>query len=118
MHILNTAALPLATITDFASVGAHVAPLGSRADDVHISFLRFDPPGVINLHPAGFHQFFVVLSGAGWITGGDGVRHPLKAGQIAFVRRGENHAKGSDVGMTALIVQLRELTTIPRAAAV
>jgi len=41
---------------------------------------------------------------------GDGVRQPLAAGQGAFIARGEVHAKGSDAGLTAIMVQLTDLT--------
>jgi hypothetical protein len=44
----------------------------------------------------------------GWVAGEDGVRHALRAGEAAFIRRGEIHSKGSESGVIALMVQVRE----------
>ena len=42
------------------------------------------------------------------------VRREFRAGQAAVIERGEVHAKGSDTGLTALMVQIADFTT-PRA---
>jgi quercetin dioxygenase-like cupin family protein len=41
--------------------------------------------------------------------GADGQRIELTAGQGVFFERGEHHSKGSDSGMTALMVQVTDL---------
>jgi quercetin dioxygenase-like cupin family protein len=72
----------------------------------------FEPGGEIGPHEAGFGQLFVALSGAGWVAGGDGERVPLAEEQAAFIERGEIHSKGSETGLTALMVQVRDLTPL------
>ena len=38
----------------------------------------------------------------------------MHAGDVVVFQRGEQHAKGSDTGMTALMVQVRDLTISER----
>jgi quercetin dioxygenase-like cupin family protein len=77
--------------------------------EAHAYVLYFEPGGEIGPHEAGFGQLFFAVSGDGWVSGGDGVRLPLAEGQVAFVGRGEIHSKGSETGLTALMVQVRDL---------
>jgi quercetin dioxygenase-like cupin family protein len=79
--------------------------------EAHAYVLYFEPGGEIGPHEAGFGQLFVAVAGAGWVAGGDGERLPLAVGQAAFIERGEIHAKGSETGLTALMVQVRDLAT-------
>ena len=83
--------------------------VAAGAGEAHAYVLYFEPGGEIGPHEAGFGQLFVALSGAGWVAGGDGERLPLAEGQAAFIERGEIHAKGSETGLTALMVQVRDL---------
>jgi quercetin dioxygenase-like cupin family protein len=53
----------------------------------------------------------VVLAGEGWVSGDDGLRVEIKAGDVVIFDRGEHHAKGSDTGMSAVMVQIRDLDT-------
>jgi len=99
-----------APISEYESHGAHALPLGGGRGEGHVYRVRISPGGAIGPHKAGFGQLFLVVSGSGWISGGDGVRQPLAAGQGAFIARGEVHAKGSDAGLTAIMVQLTDLT--------
>jgi quercetin dioxygenase-like cupin family protein len=77
--------------------------------EAHVYVQHFDPGGVIGPHEAGFGQLFVAVSGDGWVAGGDGGRMPLAQGQAAFIERGEIHSKGSETGMVAFMVQVRDL---------
>jgi quercetin dioxygenase-like cupin family protein len=99
-------------ITSYQSRAAHVAELGTGTGESHAYLLRFEPGGVINPHPAEFGQLFAPMEGTGWIEGGDGMRHAIRPGQVAFVERGEMHAKGSDEGMTVLMIQIRDFTPL------
>ena len=83
--------------------------MGHGSGDAHVYTVHFDPGGEIGRHEAGFDQLFIVIEGSGWASGGDGVRHPLETGEAARFQRGEVHAKGSDEGMTALMVQVTSL---------
>ena len=71
--------------------------------------IEFQPGGVIGPHEAGFGQLLVFLHGSGWVAGQDGRRVPLGPGEVAFIRRGELHSKGSDNAATALMIQVHDL---------
>ncbi len=72
--------------------------------------IDLEPGGVIGSHEAGFGQIFLALAGSGWVAGGDDQRIALCEGEAAFIRRGEVHSKGSESGMTAFMLQVRDLT--------
>ena len=80
--------------------------------EAHAHVLYFAPGGEIGPHRAGFGQLLVALSGSGWVAGGDGERHDLPEGHAVLITRGETHSKGSDTGMTALMVQVRDLAPV------
>ncbi|MBW2313998.1 MAG: cupin domain-containing protein [Deltaproteobacteria bacterium] len=103
-------------ITNFGSVGASTVAIGDGAGEAHVYCIRFEAGGSIGRHPAGFGQLFLVTEGKGWVEGEDGERRELTAGQGASFARGEQHTKGSDHGMTAVMIQVGELE--PRAGAV
>ena len=96
----------------FESVSASSVALGDGAGEAHVYCLYFGPGGRIGEHPAGFGQLFLVVQGEGWASGG-GERVALRAGQGVYFERGELHSKGSETGMTAIMVQVAELE--PRA---
>ena len=64
-------------------------------------------PGVIGRHPTPLWQLFLVVSGSGWVTGASGDRRTLRPGEAALWSPGEDHASGSDDGLTAVVVQCR-----------
>jgi quercetin dioxygenase-like cupin family protein len=84
--------------------------LAEGRGEAHAYVVYLEPGGEIGPHEAGFGQLFVAVSGEGWVAGGDGERLPLAEGQAAFIRRGETHSKGSETGLTALMVQVRDLS--------
>ena len=83
--------------------------LADGEGEAHFYYIRLEPGGEIGRHEAGFGQLFLVLEGSGWAAGGDGKRVPISAGQGVWIARGEHHEKGSETGLTALIVQVRDL---------
>jgi quercetin dioxygenase-like cupin family protein len=114
MQIITFSPATGAQIREFESIGASVIPLGSGAGEAHVFALSFEPGGRIGPHPAGFGQLLVPLTGSGWAAGADGVEFPLEPGQAAYFARGEVQSKGSETGMTALMIQVRELTVPER----
>jgi len=100
-------------ISAYESQGAYALPLGDGRGEGHVYRIRIEPGGAIGAHEAGFGQLFLVVTGSGWISGSDGVRYPLATGQGAWIARGEVHAKGSDTGLTAIMVQFTELRAAP-----
>jgi quercetin dioxygenase-like cupin family protein len=101
-------------IAQYQSHGAHALPLADGQGEGHVYSIRFAPGGAIGPHEATFGQLFLVVAGSGWVSGGDGTARPLGVGQAALIARGELHAKGSDTGMTAIMVQLTDLAEAPR----
>ena len=93
----------------FGSVAASSVRVGDGRGEAHVYCVYFEPGGSIGEHPTGFGQLFLVMEGSGWVTGADGSRVALTAGQGAFFENGERHSKGSESGMTALMVQVSEL---------
>lgn len=110
MRLLDLAPERASVITEFGSRGATALPLGHGSGEAHAYVVRIEADGRIPEHVAGFDQLFVVIEGAGWVKGGDGTLVKLSAGQGVHFERGERHAKGSDVGMTAVMIQVSELT--------
>jgi quercetin dioxygenase-like cupin family protein len=86
--------------------------LAEGEGEAHAYVVYFEPGGEIGPHEAGFGQLIVALSGDGWVAGGDGERVPLEEGRAVLIHRGEIHSKGSETGMTALMVQVRDLTPL------
>jgi quercetin dioxygenase-like cupin family protein len=118
MHLLDFTPGREALISVYESHGAYALPLGEGRGEGHIYCIRIEPGGVIGPHEAAFGQLFLVVAGRGWVSGDDGVTRPLGAGQGAFIGRGEVHAKGSDAGLMAIMVQLTDLAAAPAARAV
>src|SRR5262245_14810190 len=96
-------------ISAYGSHGAHALSLGEGRGEGHVYCIRIDPGGAIGPHEAAFGQLFLVVAGSGWVSGSDGVPQPLGAGRGAFIGCGEVHAKGSETGLTAIMVQLTDL---------
>ncbi|WP_167761169.1 cupin domain-containing protein [Geodermatophilus sp. DF01_2] len=76
-------------------------------DGFAVDVVRLAPGGGIGRHPTRLWQLFLVVSGSGWVSGADGERCPLAAGQGALWSPGEEHASGSDEGLLAVVVQCR-----------
>jgi quercetin dioxygenase-like cupin family protein len=110
MHLLSFGPKHGTPITGYHSHGASAVPLGSGRGESHVYCIYLGPGGEIGPHEAGFDQLFLILAGSGWVSGADGVRKELRDGEGALIARGEIHAKGSTSGLTAIMVQLTELT--------
>lgn len=95
-------------VEDFGSVGVTLAPLTeplARGAPVQAACFRLEPGGVIGRHPASVEQLLVVVEGSGWVSGGDGERMAISAGEAAFWEAGEEHETASDAGLTAVVVE-------------
>lgn len=92
-------------IERFGSSGASSVALAHGKGESHVYAIHVVPGGVIGPHPAGFDQLFLVVQGAGWVAGADGVRVDVDTNRAAFVPNGEVHSKGSETGMLAVMVQ-------------
>jgi quercetin dioxygenase-like cupin family protein len=94
----------------FAVQGVSGVHVGEGGGEAHAYVMHFGPGGLIGPHEARFGQLFVALDGSGWVAGADGERRALVRGEAAFIARGEVHSKGSDSGLTALMVQVRDFS--------
>jgi quercetin dioxygenase-like cupin family protein len=93
-------------VTAPGSVSALVRRLASTA---HVVVIEIGVGGVVARHPAVGAQLFVVVSGSGWVSGADGEREPIRAGEAVLWEPGEEHESGSDDGMTVLAVEAQAL---------
>ena len=109
MKVIGSANENSEIIENFESVGARSLRLAAGEGEAHIYSLHFEASGQIGKHVAGFGQLFLVVEGSGWVIGGDGERQELATGDAAFIARGESHSKGSELGMKAIMVQVRDL---------
>ncbi len=109
MRVIEFSRSSAQPIALFGSVAASSVRIGDGSGEAHVYCIYFEPGGFIGEHPTGFGQLFLVMEGAGWVSGADGSRVPLAAGQGAYFENGERHAKGTESGMTALMVQVSEL---------
>jgi len=109
MQLIDAAPERATAIREFEAAGAAALAVASGAGAAHVYMLYIEPGGQIGPHVAGFGQLLVPLTGSGWVAGADGVKLALAPGQVAHWSRGELHSKGSDVGMSALMIQVRDL---------
>jgi|ERR1700704_624389 quercetin dioxygenase-like cupin family protein len=109
MEIIDFGNDPGTAITEYASRGATSVELAHGDGDAFVRVVHVHAGGEIGPHTAEFGQLFVVVTGSGWIKEADGPRLEIDAGEAAYFPRGTVHAKGSDHGMTALMVQVRHL---------
>jgi quercetin dioxygenase-like cupin family protein len=105
MRILELDTRPSREIAEYGSSGVRAWYL-ARGDGVNVVRLEIRPGGRLGRHPAGVSQLFAVVSGAGWVSGRDGKRQPVAAGQAVVWEAGEEHESGADATvMVAVIVQ-------------
>lgn len=112
MRVMTLAEIGLSPVTAYDSQGAASAELSNGGGESHVHVLRFAPGGAVGPHPTGFAQLLVPIAGAGWVSDHTGARHDLAVGQAAFFGRGELHAKGSERGMTAVMIQVGDLALV------
>lgn len=92
--------------------------VGGPGGPVHVGVLRVAAGHEIPRHPAVGDQAFVVVSGTGRVSGGDGVWRPIRAGQAALWSDGEEHHTRADTDLTAVVVEGANLPLHPRAVEV
>jgi quercetin dioxygenase-like cupin family protein len=93
-------------VTAPGSTNARVRRLAAQG---HVVVIEVGPGGVVAKHPAASTQLFVVVSGDGWVSGAEGEREEIVAGQAVLWDPGEEHESGSYAGMTALVVEAESL---------
>ncbi|WP_231589461.1 cupin [Bacillus sp. FJAT-27916] len=77
----------------------------------NIDFITIEQEGIVGYHKAPVPQLFLVVEGKGWVEGENKQRVTIKSGQGVFWNKGEGHLSGSEMGLTALILQSEELVS-------
>jgi len=95
-------------VRDFSARLTSSVHLGSGSGESHAYVLHFEAGGEIAEHETGFGQLLVVVDGSGWVRCGPD-RFEVGAGDAVFLPRGTMHAKGSETGLTAVMVQIFDL---------
>ena len=101
MQIIRFTAMP---ITQFGSAFAMTHVLRTR-DGVQAGIAQLPPGGRIGRHAAAANQLLLVIAGSGSVSGVDGVRVDIVAGDAAFWTEGEAHETSSGDGLTALVLE-------------
>jgi quercetin dioxygenase-like cupin family protein len=109
MQVLSERASRLENVSTYESNRTTAVRLADGHGEAHVYLLQFEAGGAVGRHEAGYGQLFIVLTGHGWVSGHDGLRAEIGAGDVVLFDRGEQHAKGSDTGMLAVMVQVRDL---------
>ena len=96
-------------VTDYGSRFRLSRLLWARAGEVRVDCLFLESGDRVGTHPAGLPQLFCVVAGEGWVQSADTEPVVLTPGLAVFWTAGEEHAAGTDVGMTAIVVQAEAL---------
>jgi quercetin dioxygenase-like cupin family protein len=110
MHIIDVGLERSAVITEYGSRYARALKVIQGAGETHVHLVYLAAGGAIGLHVAGFGQLFLVVAGTAWVAGEDGSRREVHEGEAAVIARGEMHAKGSEAGCTAVMIQIAEMS--------
>ena len=94
---------------DGVTVAPLTMPLASGAGFQAACF-RIEPAGRIERHPADVPQLLAVVEGRGWVSGAEGEREPIVAGEAVVWSAGEEHETGTDEGLTAIVIDGEGLT--------
>jgi len=92
--------------------GVTVAPLTPsifEGSPIQAAIFRVAPGGRLARHPATLPQILAVLEGSGEVSGEDGVAEPIAAGEAVFWSQGEEHETRSASGLTALIIEGKQV---------
>jgi quercetin dioxygenase-like cupin family protein len=91
-------------ITEYDAVGVSLSTL-AEGDAFRVTVATFEPGGTIGAHPTTLPQLFHVVDGHGWVSGADGEKVQIVAGEHVVWQALEDHASGSHDGMVVVIVQ-------------
>ena len=78
-------------------------------DAVYVTALHVTAGGEVGRHRAPVDQLFLVVSGSGHVSGGDGSWRAIRAGQAALWRGGEDHTARADEDLTAIVIEMARL---------
>ena len=82
-----------------------IAPIFASEAPSRFSCFHIGAGGFIPRHPAVGAQLFAVLEGEGWVSGAEGAKVAIRAGQAAYWDDGELHGCSTDRGMRVIVVE-------------
>lgn len=91
-------------VADFGS-SFRVSRLIGPGSSVAAQVVYLPANGLIGRHTTVSQQLLAVMAGEGWVSGQDGDRRGIRAGWAALWEAGEDHAAGSDRGLTAISIE-------------
>jgi mannose-6-phosphate isomerase-like protein (cupin superfamily) len=113
VELVDFSATDAASIERFESRAARVNQLARIAGAGAVAVIRLGDGGVVGRHPAVRTQLFVVVDGAGVVSGDDGVEVAIAPGQAVLWRAGEMHESRSETGMTAVVIETDDVRPTP-----
>ncbi len=93
-------------ITSFGSERVQFSRIALLSHPAQISFIQIGAKGVIGFHQATIPQLFMVVEGQGWVRGQTEERIPISRGEAAFWEAAEWHESGTDIGMSAIVLEI------------
>jgi quercetin dioxygenase-like cupin family protein len=101
--------IELAGERDVTAPGSSGARVRRLAGGAHVVVIEIEPGGLVARHPAAGFQLFAVVMGSGWVSGAQGERETIAAGEAVLWEPGEEHESASEEGMTVLVVEAESL---------
>ena len=96
-------------ITSYSSNNSYYTSILKNLNPSSIGYIQIESNGNIGRHEAPSDQLFLVISGQGWVTGDEDIRHEIKQGEAAFWKSGELHESGSETGITVIVIEGKEI---------
>lgn len=99
--------LEFGAIDEHGSFGLVLTELSrlAEAGESRAHVADYAGPGLLGRHTGRLWQLFAVVRGEGWVSGEDGVRVPIIAGQSVVWPPGESHESGTDSAILGVMVQ-------------
>ena len=105
MEIFNFGKEVAQKINNYNSVSSFYSKFMKTESPTTIGFITIEQGGIVGYHKAPVPQLFLVVEGQGWVEGENKQRVTIKSGQGVFWNKGEGHISGSELGLTALVLQ-------------
>lgn len=104
----DVAFAPREELLEQVTVAPLTAPLAAGSP-AQAAVFRIAAGGRIARHQATYPQVLAVLDGSGEVSGSDGTFVAIASGDAVFWAEGEEHETRTAVGLTALILEARNL---------
>jgi hypothetical protein len=98
-------------IEQFGSVKAVISKVVYLDDEAVINCVYIHPRGKIGNHQAVTQQLFLLVEGQGWVSSGSGEKLAIQEGHAVFWEKDEWPESGTDLGMTAVIIEGTNIQT-------